>query len=150
MPPSGFSWVDRPHLAALAYPDEPEDLAYLRANGIDLLICLSESAPARRWVNEAGLMLVHLPVRDMQAPFPEQFDAILEAIQKAHIAKMGVAIHCAAGLGRTGTALAVYFVNKGMTAEDAIRNVRTLRPGSIETRTQEDAIHDFARRKPGE
>ena len=60
---------------------------------------------------------------------------------------MGVAIHCSAGLGRTGVVLACYLVQKGLTAQNAIARVRRLRPGSIETEEQADAVVDFARRR---
>ena len=58
---------------------------------------------------------------------------------------MAVVLHCFAGKGRTGTILACYFVEKGMRAEDAIAQVRELRPGSIESFSQEIMVEDFAR-----
>lgn len=48
------------------------------------------------------------------------------------------------GRGRTGTMLACYLVAKeGYSAVDAITETRKRRPHSIETRTQEKAVHDF-------
>lgn len=148
MPP-GFSWVDRPKLAGLAYPNGPDDLRWLRQNGIDVLVSLTEEPVPRRWVNEAGLMLVHVPVADMDAPTDRQFDTLLDTITRATAAGMGVAVHCAAGKGRTGTVLAAYFVGQGKSAEEAIDTVRRLRPGSVETADQERAIDAFARRRNG-
>ena len=58
---------------------------------------------------------------------------------------MGVAVHCLAGRGRTGTVLAAYFVHRGLSAREAIQKVRDLRPGSIEVPEQEDAIRAFER-----
>ena len=58
---------------------------------------------------------------------------------------MGVAVHCLAGRGRTGTVLAAYFVHRGLPAREAIQKVRDLRPGSIEVPEQEDAIRAFER-----
>jgi atypical dual specificity phosphatase len=43
--------------------------------------------------------------------------------------------------------LACYFVSKGMTATNAIARVRRLRPGSIETEEQAEAVEEFARRR---
>lgn len=146
MPPPGFTWVDKPHLAALAMPESTDDLVWLRRNGIDVLLSLTESPVPRSWVNEAGLMVVNVPVPDMEPPTDRQLDRLLETIRKANAARMGVAVHCGAGLGRTGTVLAAYFVTQGLTPKEAMTKVRELRPGSVETAEQERAIEAFARR----
>jgi len=145
--PFGFSWVDKPFLAALARPDGAEDLVWLRDQGIELLLSLTEDPPRRDWINNAGLLSLHVPVEDMEAPTPEQLDTSLAGILRAHERGMGVAVHCAAGLGRTGVILACYFVSKQMTADNAITRVRRLRPGSIETERQEQAVREFAERR---
>lgn len=144
MPP-GFSWVEKPHLAALAQPETVDDLGWLREQGLELLVSLSEAPPPRSWVNDAGLFAVHLPVEDMTAPTPDQLQQAIEAIRRANAAGLGAAVHCAAGLGRTGTVLACYFVAKGDSAGAALERVRHLRPGSVETRDQEEAVWAFAR-----
>jgi atypical dual specificity phosphatase len=82
----------------------------------------------------------------MEPPTPEQLDQTVSAIAKAHDRQMGVGVHCGAGLGRTGVVLACYLVHKGSGAQNAIAKVRRLRPGSIETEEQADAVIDFARR----
>lgn len=147
--PVGFSWVDRPHLAGLARPDGPDDLAWLRRNGIDVLVSLTEAPPDRRGVNDAGLMTVHIPIPDMTAPTVRQFELCVETIARAKRSGMGVAVHCAAGLGRTGTVLAAYFVAAGLPARAALMRVRDLRPGSVETADQEWAVERYARRLAG-
>jgi len=144
--PRNFSWVERPLLAALARPDGPEELAWLRQQGIQILLSLTEDRPRRDWVNDAGLLVVHVPVEDMEAPTQEQLDECVSAITKAHAHQMPVAVHCGAGQGRTGVVLACYFVSKGMTAANAIAKVRRLRPGSVETEEQAEAVATFAQR----
>ena len=145
--PEGFSWIDRPLLGAMARPESKEELEWLRGHGIDVLISLTEDPLRRDWVNDAGILVVHEPIDDMDAPTQEQLDHCVSAIARAHEKNMGVAVHCGAGLGRTGVVIAAYLVHKGQTARDAIARVRRLRPGSIETEEQAEAVVEFGRRK---
>lgn len=146
MPPPGFSWVDQPHLAALAAPGSADDLEWLRRHGVEVLVSLTEDPLPRAWANDAGLLAVNVPVPDMEPPTDRQLDHVLETIRRANASKMGVAVHCGAGLGRTGTILAAYFVARGMSPRQAIDKVRDLRPGSVETAEQEQAVERFAAR----
>ncbi|XP_074644965.1 protein tyrosine phosphatase domain-containing protein 1-like [Tubulanus polymorphus] len=55
-----------------------------------------------------------------------------------------VAIHCHAGLGRTGVLIAVYLIfNNRMSAGEAIQYIRTKRKGAIQTKRQIDAIKAY-------
>jgi atypical dual specificity phosphatase len=145
--PENFTWIAKPLLGALALPESVEELAWLRQQGIEVLLSLTEDAPRRQWIEEAGLLLFHVPMADMEAPTAEQLDKCVSAINRANERNMGVAVHCAAGLGRTGVVLAAYFVDKGLTVANAVARVRRLRPGSIETDEQADAVAEFARWK---
>lgn len=142
--PLGFSWIEKPLLGALAQPQSREDLGWLRDQGIEILISLTEDGMYRDWIDDAGLLAVHIPVPDMQPPTLVQVEKCISTITRANERGMGVAIHCAAGKGRTGTMLAAYLVTKGVPADQAIRQVRQMRPGSIETDEQEAAITAFA------
>lgn len=146
-PPYGFSWVDKPLFAALARPESARDLEWLRNQGIDLVITLTEEPLSSHWINEAGLLSMHVPVVDFEAPTQEQLSRCFSAIVKARARQMGVAVHCAAGMGRTGVVVACYLVAQGMAASDAIAQTRRLRPGSIETPEQLQAVEEFARRR---
>lgn len=145
--PHGFSWIKRSLLAALARPSSRDDCVWLRSEGIQILLSLTEEPARRDWVNDAGLMAFHEPIDDFAAPTQEQLDRCLSVIDRAHQQEMGVAVHCAAGKGRTGTILAAWFVAQGMEAEQAVTKVRQLRPGSIETDEQIEAVREFARRR---
>jgi atypical dual specificity phosphatase len=145
--PHGFSWVEQPLLAALARPSTPEDLAWLRQQGIEVLVSLSEEPLPRYWAEDAGLLVFHEPLLDMEPPTQDQLDRAVSALLRARDSNMPAAVHCEAGLGRTGVVLAAYFVTRGMTAPNAIAHVRRLRPGSIETDEQAEAVELFARRR---
>jgi len=82
----------------------------------------------------------------MEPPTQEQLDRCVSALNKSLAGKMPVAVHCGAGLGRTGVVLAAYLVTTGMSASQAISRVRKLRPNSVETEQQAEAVEWFARR----
>ena len=145
--PQGFSWIDKPLLAALARPSSPEELAWLRSQGVEVLVSLTEDRPRRDWIEQANLLVFHEPLEDMEAPTQDQLDRCVSAIERATERNMGVAVHCGAGMGRTGTVLAAYLVAKGQSASNAIAKIRRLRPGSVETDDQVGAVELFARRR---
>lgn len=145
--PHGFTWIDKPHLAALGLPESLEELLWLRRQGIDFLVSLTEDRLRRDWINDAGLFVLHEPVVDMEPPTQEQLDHCITSIDRALEQNMGVAVHCGAGLGRTGVVLACHLVKHGLSAPNAIARVRRLRPGSIETDEQAEAVEEFGRRQ---
>src|SRR5208337_1831423 len=110
--PATFTWVDQPLLAAMARPESADELAWLRQQGIQVVLSLTVDPLRRDWVNDAGLMAVHVPVVDMESPTQEQLEKCLSIIERAHQHQMPVLVHCSAGLGRTGVILACYFVAK--------------------------------------
>jgi atypical dual specificity phosphatase len=145
--PQGFSWVEKPLLAALARPGGPEELQWLRQQGIEVLMSLTEDRLPRDWTDDAGLLVFHEPLEDMEPPTQDQLDRCVSAIGKALEKNMAVAVHCGAGLGRTGVVLAAYLVARGTSAQAAIARVRRLRPHSIETTEQAESVEHFARRR---
>ena len=90
-----------------------------------------------------ALKNIHMPVKDFGAPTMEQLQEFVNETEEVVSSGGSGAIHCAAGMGRTGTFAAAYLVHKGMQSQEAIDKIRELRPGSIETGVQEDAVHDF-------
>ena len=92
----------------------------------------------------ADLVDMFEPVPDFAAPTMEQTRRMVSFIDEQTAAGKPVAVSCYAGVGRTGTVLACYLVHRGAAPEDAVRRVRELRPGSIQTRGQEEAVHQYA------
>lgn len=147
----GFSWVIDNQVAGMARPGSGRpldaDLLYLREQGVDVLVSLTEKPVDPEALGRHGIEGKHIPVPDFHAPTQEQLDVYVNDVEAWTSAGRQVGTHCGAGLGRTGTFLAALLVSRGKDAEEAIAEVRRLRPGSIETEEQEQAVRDFAARK---
>lgn len=146
--PSNFSWV-QPTIAGLANPGSGDrakkTLGYLWSQGVTKLVSLTERSLDHELVGSHGLTMTRLPIKDFTAPTQKQMWTFVK-LAANHVERgEKLAVHCGAGMGRTGTMLAAHFVYEGMSAADAIAHVRELRPGSIETTSQEEAIAEFAR-----
>ncbi|XP_049633431.1 dual specificity protein phosphatase 23 [Suncus etruscus] len=141
--PPNFSWVLPGRLAGLALPRLPAHYQFLRDCGVRHLVSLTERNPPHAG-SCPDLTHHHLRIPDFSPPAPEQIDRFVQLVDEASGRGEAVAVHCALGLGRTGTMLACYLVKaQGLTAGDAIAEVRHLRPGSIETHEQEKAVFQY-------
>lgn len=139
-----FTWIEVDRLAACRYPRSAAQIESLRHRGIKVLINLDERPHIDADLAAAGMRQVHLPVPDFTAPSPPDIRRSLDVITESLLRNQPVAVHCRGGLGRTGTLIACYLVTQGADAEAAIRTVRSLRPGSVETSKQVAAVASFA------
>ena len=146
----GFSWVIEGKLAAMAMPDRSrEDLEELAARGVGALVNLTNRDWPAEVLKEGGLAYLQLPVPDFRPPQPRQVDQFMKFCDENIAEGRAVVVHCVAGRGRTGTMVACYLVYGGMEPRKAVAFIRSLRGGSIETLSQEAAVHDFAARRSG-
>jgi atypical dual specificity phosphatase len=140
-----FSWLVEQKLAALSYPESEDAFTLLWKLGIRAMINLSEEPLLGEILRKVGILTEHIPVVDFTAPTLHQVEQALAMIDFCLDREMPVAVHCIAGLGRTGTILACYLVGQGISAEEAITTIRQWRPGSIEISEQEAVIYEYER-----
>jgi len=131
----------------MAWPDHlHENLEFLKQNNVGVVVTLAEDTPDVEELKRQGMEHFHLPTPDFTPPDPDQVSLFVEIVDAARAKGKAVAVHCLAGLGRTGTMAAAYLVSLGYSAGSAIRRVRALRPGSVETAAQEDAVYRYEER----
>ncbi|MDR0225095.1 MAG: ATP-binding cassette domain-containing protein [Burkholderiaceae bacterium] len=145
--PQGFAWLVAGRLAGTPQPGIVQsmdtDLQALRRCGVTVLITLTDGDLPQPELARHGLRNLHLPVHDQESPTVAQIQMLL-ARMSAMLRKGEVlAVHCLAGLGRTGTVLAAWLVREGLTADEALRRVRLIDARYVQSGAQEALLHDY-------
>ncbi|MCI0548294.1 MAG: hypothetical protein L0027_13545 [Candidatus Rokubacteria bacterium] len=131
------------------FPPAAAVAALVRA-GIGTVACLlsRREAGAELWAayREAGLALLHHPIRDFGVPDDAAaFARFLTALAERLEAGERVYLHCGAGLGRTGTALACLVKHRGYSG-DPVQLVREIYvPAAVESPVQQRFVTAFPR-----
>ena len=145
--PSGFSWLVPGRLAGTPWPgvvhDMDADLKALRRCGVTMLITLTEKDFPQDALARNGLKNFHLPVYDHEPPTVAQIQMLLARMSAALRRGEVLAVHCLAGLGRTGTVLAAWLVREGLTAEEALRRVRLIDAQYVQSQAQEALLYEY-------
>jgi len=140
-----FRWLVEAKIAGVSCPQNAEALMLLKQLGLRAFLNLREAALPESWLMTYGFQAEHLPIADFSAPTIPQIEQAIAIINHFLDEDLPVAVHCGAGLGRTGTILACYLVWQGISAQEAIKQVRAQQPGSIETPEQEAVISAYER-----
>ncbi len=143
-----FSYVIPGKLAGMARPGISLplelELEQLKKEGVGAIASLCETPLDNKILEMLSFSYTHIVIHDFTAPTLGQIEKFVAFVSECNRDGVAVAAHCAAGMGRTGTMLACYLVSLGESAEEAIDSVRSIRPGSIETSEQEQAIINYA------
>lgn len=137
--PTNFSWLIDDKLAGSGMPTSVSEIDWILKQGVKSIVTMTENSLPESWVK--NVKYLHVPTEDFSAPDMEQIDEAVEFIRVRIENNEPVMVHCAAGIGRTGTILACYLVKyQKISSKDAIQKVRKERPGSIQSESQEIAI----------
>jgi atypical dual specificity phosphatase len=139
--PTNFSWITEGNLAGSGLPITQEEFKWVVDKGIKSIVTVREVPLPSKWFDGTDIDYLHLMVEDYGAPSMEVMDEAVNYIDKKIRNGKPVMVHCAAGKGRTGAVLAAYMIKKeNLTAEQAIEKIRIMRPGSVQSITQETAL----------
>ena len=149
--PTNFSWVIDHKLAGSGTPMTSEQYRWLIKNNIKSIVTLREFPLPERWLVDNGKDTINkedykfVYVKDYGVPTLQVLDSIVDFINyKITQENKPLVVHCAAGKGRTGTILAAYLLKqRRLSSHDAIKKIRIIRPGSIQSKVQEETLHEY-------
>lgn len=171
--PVDHYWVEPGRLLAGEYPGASDDalarekLTWLIEAGVTRIIDLTEEVerfgPLAAYAHLLGAEAQRLdrpvthqrrPIPDMDVPSATDLAETLAEIDAALAAGETVYVHCWGGIGRTGTLVGCYLVERGHTGEAALRRLAELRAGSRkagrpspETEPQRRLVFDWPGRR---
>lgn len=106
-------------------------IPYFKEKNVSLVVRLNRKAYNEDDFRKAGIDHVEHFYNDGSCPPISVLDRIIEAFERVP-SENGFAVHCKAGLGRTGTCIGAYLMKHyRFTASEAIAWMRICRPGCV-------------------
>ena len=140
--PTNFKWLKANQIAGSGFINSDKALSFLINNKISAVLTLTTSSLDSEVLSNNNVQFKHIPIIDHSLPSTEHFIESVSFINDCVSFNKPVLVHCRAGIGRTGTILAAFLINSGMTVDESVHEVRKQRPGSIENR-QINSLHDY-------
>jgi atypical dual specificity phosphatase len=142
--PMPFIHPDRRMAGGAALTAFEDELPALHAAGVRAIGSLLNIPTDASIYGPAGFSFLCLPVPDGGPPTFEQAEEFIRFVTDQRTRQRPVAVHCEAGIGRTGTLLATYLIAQGETSLAAIARVRAVEKAAIETSNQVHFLEQYA------
>jgi len=131
------------YLYASGRPTREKEIIWLYNKGINAILTLTEEPLPEHWFNMKNWKILHISIEDHSILSNSDIQEAVYFIKKMEKENKKVLVHCAAGIGRTGTVLAAHFMEKmNINNIVAIKNLRELRPRSVE-KNQEISLENY-------
>ncbi|MCK5848442.1 MAG: MazG family protein, partial [Caldisericia bacterium] len=134
------NWIVKNRLMIGPWPSIPEE-NIPNLHPIGVVVNLTGTDYFSKELEQKTVDLLNIPVKDYSVPDASQSLELIRNLSFYDYCEVPVYVHCMGGLGRAGTIAGLFLLLKGFSAEDAIKEVRRCRPGSIETREQEEYLY---------
>ncbi|KAA6370976.1 MAG: putative Dual specificity protein phosphatase CDC14A, partial [Streblomastix strix] len=123
-----LNWIIPNRIMAFCSPTQ-KDTSTIFDWGITAVVRLNNKLYDRMKFVNNGIQHYELYFDDGSVP---SWELVQKFLSIAEVEKGAIAVHCKAGLGRTGTLIACYMIKHyGFTALESIAYIRISRPGSI-------------------
>ena len=146
--PRNFLWLIKGVLAGTPRPglliDLEDDLEALKRVGVTVLVSLTMKPVDPVELAKFGIKGIAFPIKDMGAPNIDASKKLCSEVESLISSGEVIAMHCKAGLGRTGTMLAVQLIWQGHTALEALERARKIEPRWVQSEEQVEFIKKFA------
>ncbi len=146
--PRNFLWLRKGELAGTPRPgliiELDYDLTALQRVGITVLVSLTTQPIAPADLAKYAIEGIAFPIKDMGVPTIQAALELCEQVGELIDQGEAVAMHCKAGMGRTGTMLAAQLIWEGKTALDALESARRIEPRWVQSEAQVAFLEEFA------
>ena len=133
--PTNFRWISPRKVAGSGRLTQPENVQWLHGEGIRAIVSaipLYEDVVAA--IRDMGMSHLRLPIEDFSVPTDDQVRRYLAFMDEQIGQRHPVLVHCAYGVGRTGTLCTLWLVHTGMGAEEALDRV------GVESTSQKELV----------
>lgn len=120
-------WVIPGKLAGVRKPTADE-IAELKAAGVGAIVSVMDDPSNLDLYEQVGILHRSLPTKGGTPPSPEQIQELQSFVDEQNRLGHGVAVHCTNGRRRTGTMLAAYLIQSGLTFDQAMQTLLTVKP----------------------
>ena len=135
-----------------AYDPSGQLIQAYKQRGVSIIVMLTSDEESlritgrelRSMYEEEEFEVQYLPIPDFSTPEAEDLREAVQQVLTHSRSGEGVAIHCHAGVGRTGMfAAGLAKLGMDLSSDEAIRWVRNIIPGAIEVPEQEQLVRSL-------
>ncbi|AFY40721.1 dual specificity protein phosphatase family protein [Nostoc sp. PCC 7107] len=136
-------WVIPEKLAGVRKPTA-EELTELQALGIQAIVSLMDDPSNLDLYQQANMPYLWLPIKGGTAPSREQLQELQTFITSQNYINNAVAVHCTSGRRRTGTILAAYLIQTGLSYNQSMQMIVNANPNVELRAAQTDFLQELA------